>query len=185
MYVLLTGVAALWGAATGLLVPRAAYRFSVEPEDAWRDTCPAGHPFSGVARGWLGSTRCAACAAGTAVRTTAQPKPAAVPAATAEPAAPAESAAPAECAEPAEPAEPAESADASTGEGDGREGDLCAEPVARYAPAVLAPVATTLGCAASPRPPGSGPSLPSGCCLPPLPYSSPPSTAASTGCPTG
>lgn len=34
------------------------------------------------------------------------------------------------------------------GEGEGREGDTCAEPVARYAPAVLAPVATTLGCAA-------------------------------------
>lgn len=59
---MLLGVAALWGAATGLLVPRAAYRFSVEPDDAWRDTCPAGHPFSGVARGWLGSPRCAACA---------------------------------------------------------------------------------------------------------------------------
>ncbi|MFD7751286.1 hypothetical protein ACFV5F_03900, partial [Streptomyces sp. NPDC059757] len=41
---MLTGVAALWGAATGLLVPRAAYRFSVEPEDAWRDSCPGGPP---------------------------------------------------------------------------------------------------------------------------------------------
>ncbi|MFI5633981.1 prepilin peptidase [Streptomyces sp. NPDC051664] len=127
MYVMLTGAAALWGAATGLLVPRAAYRFSVEPEDAWRDTCPAGHPFSGVARGWLGSTRCAACAAGAAARTTAQTNTAAVP---------------------AQPAEPAGSADTSTREGDGREGDPCAEPDARYAPAVLAPVATTLGCAA-------------------------------------
>ncbi|WP_443044379.1 prepilin peptidase [Streptomyces sp. NBC_00353] len=133
---MLTGVAALWGAATGLLVPRAAYRFSVEPEDAWRDTCPAGHPFSGVARGWLGSTRCAACAAGAAVRTTAQPKTAAVPAP------------PDERDGAAEPAEVAESADASTKEGDGREGDLRTEPVARYAPAVLAPVASTLGCAA-------------------------------------
>ncbi|WP_326745003.1 A24 family peptidase [Streptomyces sp. NBC_00121] len=130
MYVMLTGVAALWGAATGLLVPRAAYRFSVEPEDAWRDTCPAGHPFSGVARGWLGSTWCAACATGASARTTAQSKTAAVPA------------------PPDEPDGPAGSADASTGEGEGREGDTCAEPVARYAPAVLAPVATTLGCAA-------------------------------------
>ncbi|WTF78841.1 A24 family peptidase [Streptomyces sp. NBC_01594] len=136
MYVMLTGVAALWGAATGLLVPRAAYRFSVEPEDAWRDTCPAGHPFSGVARGWLGSTRCAACAAGAAVRTTAQTKTAAVPAP------------PDERDGAAEPAEIAESADASTKEGDGREGDPRTEPVARYAPAVLAPVASTLGCAA-------------------------------------
>ncbi|WSC47083.1 A24 family peptidase [Streptomyces sp. NBC_01744] len=136
MYVMLTGVAALWGAATGLLVPRAAYRFSVEPEDAWRDTCPAGHPFSGVARGWLGSTRCAACAAGAAARTTAQTKTAAVPAP------------PDERDGAAEPAEIAESADASTKEGDGREGDPRTEPVARYAPAVLAPVAGTLGCAA-------------------------------------
>ncbi|MET8235909.1 A24 family peptidase [Streptomyces sp. NPDC005078] len=133
MYVMLTGVAALWGAATGLLVPRAAYRFSVEPEDAWRDTCPAGHPFSGVARGWLGSTWCAACATGASARTTAQSKTAAVPAPPDE---------------PDEPDGPAGSADASTGEGEGREGDPCAEPVARYAPAVLAPVATTLGCAA-------------------------------------
>ncbi|WP_326605522.1 A24 family peptidase [Streptomyces sp. NBC_01800] len=136
MYVMLTGVAALWGAATGLLVPRAAYRFSVEPEDAWRDTCPAGHPFSGVARGWLGSTRCAACAAGAAVRTTAQTKTAAVPAP------------PDEGDGAADPAEIAESADTSTKEGDGREGDTRTEPVARYAPAVLAPVAGTLGCAA-------------------------------------
>ncbi len=127
---MLTGVAALWGAATGLLVPRAAYRFSVEPEDAWRDTCPAGHPFSGVARGWLGSTWCAACAAGAAARTTEQSKTVAVPA------------------PPDEPDGPAGSADARTGEGEGREGDPCAEPVARYAPAALAPVATTLGCAA-------------------------------------
>ncbi|MDV9193305.1 prepilin peptidase, partial [Streptomyces sp. SR27] len=37
-------VAALWGAAVGLLVPRAAYRLSVAPEEPWRDRCPAGHP---------------------------------------------------------------------------------------------------------------------------------------------
>ncbi|MFJ7251429.1 prepilin peptidase [Streptomyces sp. NPDC098085] len=60
---MLTVFAALWGAAAGLLVPRAAYRFSVDPEDAWRDTCPAGHALTGAARGWLGSTRCAPCAA--------------------------------------------------------------------------------------------------------------------------
>ncbi|MFB6986679.1 prepilin peptidase [Streptomyces sp. NPDC056304] len=63
MYAMLTALAALWGAAAGLLVPRAAYRFSVEPEDAWRDSCPAGHALTGAARGWLGSTRCARCAA--------------------------------------------------------------------------------------------------------------------------
>ncbi|MFH9617616.1 prepilin peptidase [Streptomyces pratensis] len=57
----LIAVAALWGAAAGLLLPRAAYRFSVEPEESWRDACPAGHALTGPARGWLGSTRCAAC----------------------------------------------------------------------------------------------------------------------------
>ncbi|MFF8712153.1 prepilin peptidase [Streptomyces sp. NPDC015184] len=63
MDAMLTVLAALWGAAAGLLVPRAAHRFSVEPDEAWRDTCPAGHPLTGIARGWLGSTRCPACAA--------------------------------------------------------------------------------------------------------------------------
>ncbi|GGV79931.1 prepilin peptidase [Streptomyces gelaticus] len=60
---MLTVLAALWGAAAGLLVPRAAYRFSVEPENPWRDACPEGHALTGAARGWLGSTRCAQCAA--------------------------------------------------------------------------------------------------------------------------
>ncbi|MFH8471592.1 prepilin peptidase [Streptomyces sp. NPDC018000] len=69
MYAMLTVLAALWGAAAGLLVPRAAYRFSVEPEDAWRDTCPAGHALTGAARGWLGSTRCALCTAAVPVPT--------------------------------------------------------------------------------------------------------------------
>ncbi|MEU5717881.1 A24 family peptidase [Streptomyces sp. NPDC020403] len=58
----LTAVAVLWGAATGLLLPRAAYRFSVQPEEPWRDACPAGHTLTGPGGGWLGSTRCAACA---------------------------------------------------------------------------------------------------------------------------
>ncbi|WP_330306597.1 MULTISPECIES: A24 family peptidase [unclassified Streptomyces] len=55
----LTLVAALWGAAAGLLVPRAAYRFSVEPDQPWRDRCPEGHLITGVARGWIGLARCA------------------------------------------------------------------------------------------------------------------------------
>ncbi|RST05728.1 prepilin peptidase [Streptomyces sp. WAC05374] len=62
MYATLIAVAALWGAATGLLVPRAAYRLSVQPDEPWRDACPAGHPFTGPARGWLGAPRCAPCA---------------------------------------------------------------------------------------------------------------------------
>lgn len=44
MDAMLTVLAALWGAAAGLLVPRAAYRFSVEPEDPWRDACPEDTP---------------------------------------------------------------------------------------------------------------------------------------------
>lgn len=58
----LIAVAVLWGAAAGLLLPRAAYRFSVETGEPWRDACPAGHTFTGSLRGWLGSARCAACA---------------------------------------------------------------------------------------------------------------------------
>ncbi|MEU1087900.1 prepilin peptidase [Streptomyces sp. NPDC005576] len=56
-------LAAVWGAATGLLIPRAAYRFSVEPEEGWRGACPAGHPFPGAgpSRGWLGAARCTVC----------------------------------------------------------------------------------------------------------------------------
>ncbi|MFJ8649893.1 prepilin peptidase [Streptomyces sp. NPDC093546] len=77
MYATLIAVAALWGAATGLLLPRAAYRLSVEPEEAWRDTCPAGHPFAGPARGWVGLARCAPCAA--SVPEAAVPEAARVP----------------------------------------------------------------------------------------------------------
>ncbi|MFI1868172.1 prepilin peptidase [Streptomyces jumonjinensis] len=61
VYATLIAVAALWGAAAGLLVPRAAYRLSVEPDEAWRDSCPAGHPYTGPLRGWLGGVRCAPC----------------------------------------------------------------------------------------------------------------------------
>ncbi|MCX4819088.1 prepilin peptidase [Streptomyces sp. NBC_01142] len=64
MYATLIVAAVLWGASAGLLVPRAAYRLSVEPEEAWRDACPGGHRFTGPAHGWLGGARCAACAAG-------------------------------------------------------------------------------------------------------------------------
>ncbi|MFJ3722057.1 prepilin peptidase [Streptomyces sp. NPDC090045] len=53
--------AAGWGAATGLLVPRAAYRLSVGPDDPWRTRCPAGHPLTGPAGGWLGRAVCPSC----------------------------------------------------------------------------------------------------------------------------
>ncbi|MFK4067593.1 prepilin peptidase [Streptomyces sp. NPDC029674] len=45
---------ALWGALTGLFVPRAAYRLSVRPEETWRGECPDGHPLTS----WLGLARC-------------------------------------------------------------------------------------------------------------------------------
>ncbi|MFF4401444.1 prepilin peptidase [Streptomyces sp. NPDC001480] len=54
---LLIAVAALWGAATGTLLPRAAYRFSVPPEEEWREQCPGGHPVEG----WIGRARCTRC----------------------------------------------------------------------------------------------------------------------------
>ncbi|MEV6248093.1 A24 family peptidase [Streptomyces sp. NPDC051742] len=54
MYVTMIALATLWGAAVGLLVPRAAYRLSVASEERWRDRCPAGHLLVGPARGWLG-----------------------------------------------------------------------------------------------------------------------------------
>ncbi|MFI1356802.1 prepilin peptidase [Streptomyces sp. NPDC020898] len=60
---LIVAVAALWGAAAGTLLPRAAYRFSVPPEETWRDRCPRGHALGG----WVGWARCAACA-GTGAR---------------------------------------------------------------------------------------------------------------------
>ncbi|MFE3657920.1 prepilin peptidase [Streptomyces sp. NPDC059165] len=62
MYAMLIAVAVVWGLAAGALLPRAAYRLSVEPDEPWRDTCPAGHPITGPARGWLGRARCAGCA---------------------------------------------------------------------------------------------------------------------------
>ncbi|MEU9174432.1 A24 family peptidase [Streptomyces sp. NPDC048420] len=54
---LIVAVAAVWGAATGALLPRAAYRFSVPSEEPWRTTCPGGHPLGG----WLGRARCGRC----------------------------------------------------------------------------------------------------------------------------
>ncbi|MFD7859570.1 prepilin peptidase [Streptomyces microflavus] len=62
MDLVLLAVAAVWGGVTGLLIPRAAYRFAVEPEEPWRTACPSGHAFTGPLGGWLGPARCAVCA---------------------------------------------------------------------------------------------------------------------------
>ncbi|MER5994259.1 prepilin peptidase [Streptomyces viridosporus] len=57
LYASLVVVAALWGAAAGAVLPRAAYRFSVPSGEEWRRACPAGHPVAG----WLGRARCGRC----------------------------------------------------------------------------------------------------------------------------
>ncbi|MFJ8012844.1 prepilin peptidase [Streptomyces sp. NPDC096339] len=64
MGVVLIVLAAAYGAAAGLLLPRAVYRFSVEPGDPWRDSCPQGHRLPG----WLGPARCRPPARQTPVR---------------------------------------------------------------------------------------------------------------------
>jgi leader peptidase (prepilin peptidase)/N-methyltransferase len=52
-------VGALWGAWSGLLLPRAAHRLSVDPEAPWNGKCPDGHPITGTLDGWLGRAHCA------------------------------------------------------------------------------------------------------------------------------
>ncbi|WP_153813512.1 A24 family peptidase [Streptomyces sp. SUK 48] len=51
--------AALWGAAAGAVLPRAAFRFAVPDDEPWRARCPDGH----AVRGWLGRTACPGCPA--------------------------------------------------------------------------------------------------------------------------
>ncbi|MFJ1863446.1 prepilin peptidase [Streptomyces sp. NPDC088097] len=51
-------LAAAYGAAAGLVLPRAAYRLSVPSGEPRPRDCPAGHPVVG----WLGPARCAGCA---------------------------------------------------------------------------------------------------------------------------
>ncbi|MEU9110263.1 A24 family peptidase [Streptomyces sp. NPDC048483] len=59
MPVMLMVLAAAYGAAAGLLIPRPVHRMAVGPEEGWRVACPGGHPIGGPARGWLGQGRCA------------------------------------------------------------------------------------------------------------------------------
>ncbi|MFK4253422.1 prepilin peptidase [Streptomyces angustmyceticus] len=56
-------LAAVYGAAAGLLLPRPAHRMAVGPEEEWRAVCPGGHAITGVARGWLGRGHCPHCGA--------------------------------------------------------------------------------------------------------------------------
>ncbi|MFF8615220.1 prepilin peptidase [Streptomyces sp. NPDC015350] len=147
MDAMLTVLAALWGAAAGLLVPRAAHRFSVEPDEAWRDTCPAGHPLTGIARGWLGSTRCPACAAA----------PVPVAAATG-PGTPGDGA---DDPTPHDPAPPESAPSDSTHPGPASPDPEPPAPTypARYAPGTLVPVVTALSCAALAAATGARPEL--------------------------
>ncbi|AXK36145.1 prepilin peptidase [Streptomyces armeniacus] len=61
MLTLWTALAAWYGAGVGLLLPRAVYRLAVEPEEPWRDRCPAGHALDGAVSGWLGRAWCDVC----------------------------------------------------------------------------------------------------------------------------
>ncbi|MFI9054304.1 prepilin peptidase [Streptomyces anulatus] len=145
----LLALAAVWGAVTGLLIPRAAYRFAVEPEEPWRTACPAGHPCTGPVRGWLGPARCAPCAAapgtpaapgtGTTVGTTTGTETAGgADTSVGRSSAAAPGAAPAEAGRVAGTAAPG--------------------PVA-YAPGVLAPVVTVVACVALAAATGARPEL--------------------------
>ncbi|MFE5805155.1 prepilin peptidase [Streptomyces sp. NPDC056491] len=51
-------LAAGYGVAAGLLLPRPAYRLSVEPGHPWQGHCPQGHRLAGRLGGWLGPARC-------------------------------------------------------------------------------------------------------------------------------
>ncbi|MGW1765742.1 prepilin peptidase [Streptomyces sp. NPDC002073] len=57
-------VALGYGVGAGLLLPRAVYRLSVEPDEPWRSGCPAGHPLTGPAAAWLGRSHCPLCPTG-------------------------------------------------------------------------------------------------------------------------
>ncbi|MEV6472732.1 A24 family peptidase [Streptomyces sp. NPDC051657] len=140
MDAVLLALAAVWGAVTGLLIPRAAYRFAVEPEEPWRSACPAGHPLTGPVRGWLGPARCAPCAAapGTPAAPGAHSGTGTGPPGAGRPG-PGPGTAPAE---------------ASPGTGAPAPG-----PSAAYAPGVLAPLVTVVACVALAAATGARPEL--------------------------
>ncbi|MBQ1108414.1 MULTISPECIES: prepilin peptidase [Streptomyces] len=148
----LLALAAVWGAVTGLLIPRAAYRFAVEPEEPWRTACPAGHPCTGPVRGWLGPARCAPCAA-----------------APGAPAAPGTDTAGTEAVGTTAGTDTTPGTDTAVGRSAATPGAAPAEagrvagtpapgPVA-YAPGVLAPVVTVVACVALAAATGARPEL--------------------------
>ncbi|QES49913.1 prepilin peptidase [Streptomyces venezuelae] len=58
MGVLVIVLAGAYGVAAGLLLPRVAYRLSVDPGEPWQSSCPGGHPLGGRFGGWIGLARC-------------------------------------------------------------------------------------------------------------------------------
>ncbi|MEU3317907.1 prepilin peptidase [Streptomyces sp. NPDC006785] len=159
--VLLT-LAAVWGAASGLLIPRAAYRFAVEPEEPWRTACPAGHPLTGPARGWLGPARCTPCADRAAPGSAPpRPGPSGPQASAPEPRGSEPSAPPASAPEPSAP--PASAPDPLAPAGSAPVRPTPAGPApsgpAAYAPGVLAPLVTVLACVALAAATGARPEL--------------------------
>ncbi|MFF3563465.1 prepilin peptidase [Streptomyces sp. NPDC002574] len=64
MHVYPIAVAAVWGTAAGLVLPRAAHRLAVGPEEAWRIGGPEGEPYPAGVPGWLGPVRSTQWAAG-------------------------------------------------------------------------------------------------------------------------
>ncbi|MFE3825048.1 prepilin peptidase [Streptomyces sp. NPDC059092] len=165
MYATLIVLAALWGAATGVLLPRAAYRFSVEPGDAWRDRCPAGHLITGPAGGWLGTARCPGCEAGvpgsSGTRTGAgngAPAADAIGAVAASAVPGAADATRTPETTPEAPHDAGPGTPSETGPAPGRSGAPDASLV-RYAPSLLVPVLGALGCAALAAATGPRPEL--------------------------
>ncbi|MCE7082110.1 A24 family peptidase [Streptomyces sp. ST2-7A] len=55
MHPVLFVTAALFGAVTGALTPRAVHRLSVPPGESWRSTAPDGEPLPAGPRGWIGT----------------------------------------------------------------------------------------------------------------------------------
>ncbi|MEU6956277.1 A24 family peptidase [Streptomyces sp. NPDC045714] len=142
MDAVLLALAAVWGAVTGLLIPRAAYRFAVEPEEPRRSACPAGHPLTGPVRGWLGPARCAPCAA-----------------APGTPAAPGAHTGTGTGTGPPGAGRPGPGPGAAPAEASPGTGAPAPGPSAAYAPGVLAPLVTVVACVALAAATGARPEL--------------------------